>query len=102
MFSPEDIANVSRDAVGSFIDAFSLAPGKANQEFRAVGDYNAAHSHPVIRLQGNKFFLPIFFNLAKSIYESPYYWMLKDGNYKETGLSNRGDATEEIAFVSAQ
>ena len=24
--------------------------------------------------------------------------MLKDGNYKETGLSNRGDATEEIAF----
>ena len=98
LFSPEDIANVSRDVVGSFLDAFSLAPGKANQEFRAIGDYNAAHSHPVIRLQGNKSFLPIFFNLAKSIYESPYYWMLKDGNYKETGLSNRGDATEEIAF----
>ena len=54
-----------------FLDAFALAPGKANQEFRAIGDYNAAHSHPVIRLEGDRFFLPIFFNLAKSIYESP-------------------------------
>ena len=98
LFSPEDIANASRDAVDSFLDAFSMAPGKANQEFRAIGDYNAAHSHPVIRLQGSRFFLPIFFNLAQSIYESPYYWMLKDGNYREKALSNRGDATEEIAF----
>ena len=98
LFSPEDISDVSQGAVDSFLDTFSLAPGKVNREFRAIGDYNAVHSHPVIRLQGNKFFLPIFFNLAKSIYESPYYWMLKDGNYKETGLSNRGDATEEIAF----
>ena len=98
LFSPEDITNVSQGAVDSFLDTFSLAPGKANQEFRAIGDYNAVHSHPVIRLLGNKFFLPIFFNLAKSIYESPYYWMLKDGSYKETGLSNRGDATEGIAF----
>ena len=98
LFSPEDITNVSEGAVRSFLDAFALAPGKANREFRAIGDYNAVHSHPVVRLEGDRFFLPIFFNLAKSIYESPYYWMLKDGKYKETGLRNRGDATEEIAF----
>ena len=97
-FSPEDITNVSHGAVDRFLDAFALVPGKANPEFRTIGDYNAAHSHPVIRLEGDRFFLPIFFDLAKSIYESPYYWMLKDGNYKETGLINRGDATEEIAF----
>ena len=53
---------------------------------------------PSFALEGDRFFLPIFFNLAKSIYESPYYWMLRDSKYKETGLSNRGDATEEIAF----
>ena len=98
VFSPEDITNLSHGAVDNFLDAFALAPGEANQEFRAIGAYNAVHSHPVIRLEGERFFVPIFFNLAKSIYESPYYWMLNDGNYKERGLSNRGDATEEIAF----
>ncbi len=97
-FNPEDVKDVSQEAVGSFLDAFSLAPGNANEGFRAVGAYNAVHSHPVIRLDGDRYFLPIFFNLAKSIYESPYYWMLGDSKYKETGLSNRGDATEEIAF----
>ena len=98
LFSPEDIKNVSQDAVGSLIDAFALTPGKANEEFHAIGAYNAVHSHPVIRLDGDRIFLPIFFNLAKSIYESPYYWMLRDSKYKETALRNRGNATEEIAF----
>ena len=97
-FTPEDISNVNQDAVESFIEAFALAPGEVNLEFHAVGAYNAVHSHPIIRLEGGMFFLPVFFNLAKSIYESPYYWMLKDSKYRETGLSNRGDATEEIAF----
>ena len=97
LFSPEDIGNVNQDAVASFLDAFALTPGEANKEFLHIGAYNAVHSHPVIRLKDNRFFLPIFFNLARSIYESPFYWMLSDKKYKETGLRNRGDATEEIA-----
>ena len=96
-FTLEDISNVNQDAVDSFIEAFALKPGEVNLEFHAVGAYNAVHSHPVIRLEGGTYFLPVFFNLAKSIYESPYYWMLKDCKYRDTGLSNRGDATEEIA-----
>lgn len=98
LFTPEDFGNVNQDAVDGFIESFALEPGKVNQGFHAVGAYNRVHSHPVICLEGERYFLPIFFNLAKSIYESPYYWMLKDGKYKDTGLSNRGDATEEIAF----
>ena len=98
LFTPQDFKGVSQDAVDSFIEAFALEPGKVNLEFHDVGAYNAVHSHPVIRLEGDRYFLPIFFNLAKSIYESPYYWMLKDGKYRETGLRNRGGATEDIAF----
>ena len=39
--------------------------------------------------------MPIFASLAESIYESPYYWMDKDKEYKATASKNRG-ATAEI------
>lgn len=97
-FGPEDISDVTGGAIDSFLRAFSLTPGEENQAFDTVGDYNRAHSHPVIRLEHDRFFLPISLNLVESIYESPFYWMLKDSNYKEIALSHRGMATEKIAY----
>ena len=40
--------------------------------------------------------MPIFANLAESIYESPYYWMDKDEEYKDTASKNRGTTAEVI------
>ena len=97
-FSPEDISNVADDAIDNFLQAFSLTPGEENNGIGTIGDYNRVHSHPVIQLEHDKFFLPISLNLAESIYESPYYWMLEDRDYKETAFSNRGMATELIGF----
>lgn len=97
-FSPEDIPGLPKGTIDSFLRIFSLTSGEANQGFDTIGAYNEAHSHPVIRLEQDRYFLPIFFNLAESIYESPYYWMLGDSSYEETGLQNRGDATEQIAY----
>ena len=98
LFDPRDIPGVTDEAIDSFLRAFSLSPGEANQDLDTIGCYNAVQSHPVIRLEDGRFFLPIFFNLARSIYESPYYWMSKDSNYAEIGFKNRGNATEEIAY----
>ena len=96
LFSPEDIPNVSKDSMDSLFQAFALTPGKVNEKLCTIGGYNAVHSHPIIRLEHDRVLLPIFVNLAQSIYESPYYWMLKDRSYRKTGLANRGSATEEI------
>ena len=96
-FEPEDIVGFDEDAVRCFLKAFSLAPGAVNEELSAVGDYNAVNSHPVIQLEPERYFLPIFLNLAESVYVSPFYWMLEDSQYRETSLKNRGAATEQIA-----
>lgn len=97
-FSPHDITGVADEAIDSFFQAFSLLPGEVNEDLKGVGDFNKACSHPVIRLEHNRFFLPMPLKLAESIYESPFYWMLEDTDYKETAFSNRGMATEKIAY----
>ena len=94
-FHPEDLPNISRPALRCFLDWFSLKPGEVNQDFNSIGDYNKIHSHPVITLEGGRYWVPIFASLAESIYESPYYWMDKDKAYKVTASKNRG-ATAEI------
>ena len=96
-FILEDIEGFDEDAVKCFLKAFSLTPGTINGIFSTVGDYNAVISHPVIRLEPERYFLPIFANLAESVYASPFYWMFEDSQYKETSLENRGRATEQIA-----
>ena len=96
-FGPKDISGIAAGAIDRFLQAFSLAPGEVNQSFDTVGGYNRVHSHPVIRMENDRLFLPLSFSLAESIYESPFYWMLEDGKHKQTASSNRGTATETIA-----
>ncbi len=97
LFEPGDIQGITDGSIDSFIRTFSLTPGRANRDLDTIGAYNEVHSHPVLRLEDERFFLPLFFYLADSIYESPYYWMSRDSSYKETGFKNRGNATEKIA-----
>ena len=96
-FGLDDLPTTSQQSLEPFIAAFSLTPGGISQEFNTTADYNAVHSRPVLVLGGGQYCIPIFPNLPKAIYESPYYWMVKDEQYRDTALRNRGDSTESIA-----
>lgn len=97
-FTSEDLGLFDKNVVEKFIEAFSVMPGNVNQNFDSVGAYNAAESHPIIILSNNLYFLPVMYNLAQSIYESPFYWMVNDEKYKDIASKNRGNATENVAF----
>ena len=95
-FHPDDIPGIERRTLDNFLCRFSLVPGTVNQELVSIGGYNKVHSHPTIALGDGRHWLPLLPNLAQSIYESPFYWMMQDERYKDTALKNRGDATEII------
>ena len=97
-FRRADITDVVPESVDCFLNTFVIVPGTINQGFDTVGAYNAVLSHPIISLGEDSYFLPIAFNLAQSLYDSPFYWMEKDSQYKETARQHRGVATEEIAY----
>ena len=96
-FGLDDLPTISPQSLENFITAFSLTPEGINQEFNTTADYNAVHSRPVVVLGGGQYCIPIFPDLPKAIYDSPYYWMIEDEQYRDTALRNRGDATESIA-----
>ena len=95
-FRPEEIPEIERNTLDNFFSRFSFAPGTVSQEFDSMGAYNKVHSHPAVALGDGRYWVPLLPNLAESIYESPFYWMIQDEQYADTALRNRGDATEII------
>ena len=97
-FTEEDIFGDTLDVADHVFKKFSCVPGSVNQNFGPIGTYNVVHSHPLIHLDQDRYFLPLTYNLARTIYESPTYWMRGDADYFETAMSNRGSTTEAIAY----
>lgn len=97
-FNLEKLTEFSKGEVKGFLNNFSVEAGKINPEYKVPGDYNIIESHPVIKITENKFFIPISFNLSRSINESPFYWMLNDEEYMDFALTNRGKAVVNVAF----
>ncbi len=95
-FKSDELVSVGAEARNAFLQNFSMTPGVDNQHFFYPGSYNRAESHPLIALGNDEYFLPVWFNLAQSVYESPFYWMVSDSEYKETSFRHRGEATEAI------
>jgi len=78
---------------------FSFSTGKGvNSQFNSIGDYNILNSHPIVDLGSERYFIPVTFLLHKSVYESPFYWMISDKSYLDTASDNRGRAGEEMVY----
>lgn len=89
----------SQISIDAFLNNFSINPHDGlNTHFKSIGDYNLINSHPIIKLDSEKYFVPITFLLCESVYESPFYWMLSDDDYKDEAAKNRGRVGEEITY----
>lgn len=84
------------EGINNYLSNFGLASNEYNNLFKTVGDFNIINSKPIIQLSDGKWFLPVFYLLAEAVYESPYYWMCEDNEYKSRALHNRGKVGEEI------
>jgi hypothetical protein len=93
---PSDLSDFASADIEAVFDAFSLEPGTVNEALEAPGHYNQLASHPLVKLEGGRYFLPVYFNLAASLYESPFYWMLADDSYRDQSSRHRGDSTEAL------
>lgn len=98
-FTLEEVAKrsiYSTQTVKNVVDAFCLSSASCNKDFNSIVDYNKAKSHPIIKIDDNKYLLLQASNLIESMYESPFYWMNKDEEYKDTADKHRGNFTEEF------
>lgn len=86
--------------ISSFLDNFLINSNSEglNKQFKSIGDFNLFSAKPIIKLDNNRYFIPINFSLFEAIYESPYYWMIEDKSYQDKLAYNRGNVGEEITY----
>ena len=96
-FRRNDLSFLTDSEFGAFIDRFTVTPGEVTRRLDSVGSVNELEFKPIMRLAEDNFFMPVGFMLAKSIYESPSYWMMGDKHYSDQASNHRGAVTEEIA-----
>ncbi|RZJ98919.1 MAG: hypothetical protein EOO46_23440, partial [Flavobacterium sp.] len=96
--SPDEFTD--QIAISNVLANFSITVNSKslNSQFRNIGDFNLFTAKPIIRLQRDRYFIPIVFSLFEAIYESPFYWMLEDKNYYDKLSYNRGKVGEEITY----
>jgi len=86
-----------QNGVADFFINFSFSAG-CNTDYQGPGHYNILNSRPFIRLDQERYFVPINYLVAEAVYESPFYWMWEDCQYRGQLSKHRGDVGEEIAF----
>lgn len=84
--------------IDSFLDNFSISfEENLNSQFQTIGNYNLINSHPIVKLDEERYFVPIVFLLFEAVHESPFYWMLQeDKSYRDNLGRHRGRVGEEI------
>ena len=80
-----------------FFENFSFSP-PANKDYMGPGYFNVINSKPLIKLDEDRYFVPINYLVAEAIYESPSYWMFEDQAYKNLLAKHRGQVGEEITY----
>ncbi len=99
VFTTPDIVQVSgldAKVVDSVLNAFAMTPSLSNTGFNALTDFNHTNASPLLRMQDGSFLLYQVYSLAEALYESPFYWMWDDENYRAELTEHRGKFTEDF------
>ncbi|MEW4468428.1 SEC-C metal-binding domain-containing protein [Parasphingorhabdus sp. JC815] len=98
-FSLDEVATLSKvplKTTAKVLDAFTIKDTPTNKKFISLSDFNLANAFPVIHTENGDYVSLQSYGLVEAIYDSPFYWMAADKNYRETAFSNRGKFTEKF------
>ena len=83
----------------SIIKNFSLDGGVSNnKKYLQINNYTELEAKPLLKAHDNLYIVTSIHNLCRSLYNSPYYWLMGDSDYSKKFTANRGIASEEMAF----
>lgn len=83
-----------------FIESFCInlnCLDKLN-EFQKFDDFNPIVAFPFIKLEQDKFLLLDIYTLSQAFYETPFFWLNDDKEYRNIASDNRGKFTENFTY----
>lgn len=87
---------LSLEIITLVISAFCFTEDSKNASFSGLSEFNEANSTPIITLDENSYFLFQHYSLLEALYETPFFWMIGDKNYRSKASKNRGLFTEKF------
>lgn len=97
MFTAQNVVDRSGlDAavVDAVLRAFRFESHERNAPFTGISEFNETNVRPILYLADGSYVLLQHYQLQESLYESPFFWMMADSNYRSTATTNRGNFTE--------
>jgi hypothetical protein len=88
---------IAEDPVEKVLSAFTVPKEEHNENFRSLHDFNLSNALPLLRCGPDGFILFQQYALVEALYDSPFYWMTSDANYKNQAMIHRGRFTEEFS-----
>lgn len=86
-------AKFGKTKTDAFLDRFATPATNSNSEFNNPFAVNQVSLSPLIDI-GEAVLVLSQHRLMESVYESPFYWMIGDKNYKDSHVKHRGDFLE--------
>lgn len=94
LISKSELISKFGEKAKSFIERFSIPAADANAKFTSPFAINEVNMTPLVDI-GDHLFIPNQYRLLQAIYESPFYWMMADPNYRDIAADNRGNFLEK-------
>ncbi|MCE2748032.1 MAG: NERD domain-containing protein [Rhodobacter sp.] len=91
-----DLRRKFKGKADTFDRLFAIDVTAANLGFTDPFAINATIICPIVRI-GEFLYVPNQYRLFETLYESPFYWMMRDEDYMETAKANRGTFLEATA-----
>ncbi|MDR0942488.1 MAG: NERD domain-containing protein [Holosporales bacterium] len=98
-FTAKDIADyacLDLSIVEKALDSFCIPKDNKNERFTSLEDFNIVNASPLIKNE-DRYILLQQYRFCEASYESPFYWMIGDSDYKEQAKKNRGAFVEDFA-----
>ncbi|ETD90457.1 NERD domain-containing protein [Rhodobacter capsulatus] len=91
-----DLRQKFKGKADAFDRLFAIDVTSTNLGFTDPFAMNETMIYPIVRI-GDFLYVPNQYRLFETLYESPFYWMLRDENYMEIAKTNRGTFLEATA-----
>ncbi len=88
--------DLSHEEITKIIESFSCRPGSQYSCFCRPGDESILTYYPIIEVDDRMYWLPLPDMLSIALYQSPIYWMRKDGKYRDIANKNIGKDLETL------
>jgi hypothetical protein len=100
VFSQQEVCHrtqLDKSLVSNVLQAFTHSKAETNSSFCGLADFNVTNAQPIFECDDETYLLFQSYNLVESLYDSPFFWMAADKNYRDSASKHRGQFTEQFS-----